>query len=191
MVSRPGPAPVDPTANAVAIPRAPALDFREVYAAHAPFVWRTVRRLGVRAPDVNDVTQEVFLVVHRKLGEYDGRASVRAWIFGIAHRCASDHRRRRYVRREALVDAPDEAAVEPSQPEAVDRREARALLDAALDRLDDDKRAVFVLHLLEQLPMTEVASLVGCPLQTAYSRLYAAQRNVVASIEQRLQGQMP
>ncbi|MBX3269038.1 MAG: sigma-70 family RNA polymerase sigma factor [Sandaracinaceae bacterium] len=156
--------------------------FAAIFAAHAPLVWRALRRLGVREADVEDLSQEVFVIVHRKLPEFEGRSALSTWIYGICVRVASDHRKRAHVRREQPTDrVPDERQSAP-QLEALARREARALLDRALDALDDDKRAVFVLYEIEELDMPHVAEALGCPLQTAYSRLYAARKVVAAEV---------
>jgi RNA polymerase sigma-70 factor (ECF subfamily) len=155
--------------------------FPEIYREHAPFVWRSLRRLGVRVADLDDVCQEAFLVVHRRLSDFDG-SHVKSWLFAIAMRCASDHRRRAHVRREAPTATPPDSAVPPDQGERLDRAQARALLDRVLDDLDEDRRAVFVLFELEQLSMAEVARAVGCPLQTAYSRLHAAREKIQAAV---------
>jgi RNA polymerase sigma-70 factor (ECF subfamily) len=159
-----------------------ALTFEAVYAEHAPFVWRTLRRLGVREGDVADACQEVFVVVHRGLPTFDGTAHVRGWLFGIARRAASDYRRRAHIRHEIVGDEIPDAGVEPGQHAALEQTRARALLDGALQTLDDDKRAVFVLYELEQLTLREVATMVNCPLPTAYSRLTAARSQVEATI---------
>ena len=158
------------------------LDFSRIFQEHAPFAWRALRRLGVHPSDVEDVCQEVFLVVHRQLAGYEPRASLRSWIYGICIRTASDHRKQSRRRREDVVDSPPEMEAPPEQDETLDRTRAVKLLEAALDRLDDDKRAVFVLYEIEDLTMAEVADAVGCPLQTAYSRLYAAQRQIDAVV---------
>ncbi|MBX3260449.1 MAG: sigma-70 family RNA polymerase sigma factor [Labilithrix sp.] len=158
-----------------------ATRFADLYVEHASFVWRTMRRLGVRAADVEDTCQEVFLVVHAKLAEFRG-GSMRAWIFAIAARVASDYRKRAFVRREAVGEELPEASVPEAQTATVARAQALALLDAILAGLDDDKRAVFLLFELEQMPMQEVAAAVGCPLQTAYTRLHAAREQVNAAI---------
>jgi RNA polymerase sigma-70 factor, ECF subfamily len=162
----------------------PALSFREIYEQHAAFVWRVLRRFGVRPTDVEDVCQEVFLIVHRKLPAFEHRSSVKTWLYGIALRCASGYRRRAYVVREITSDA-EESAVEGAQHDSVAHRQARALLDRILDGLDEDKRVVFVLYELEELAMAEIAEIVECPLQTAYSRLHAA-RAAVESAASRL-----
>jgi RNA polymerase sigma-70 factor (ECF subfamily) len=154
----------------------------EIFREHASFVWRGLRRLGIPESDVEDVCQEVFVVVHRKLGDFEGRSSLRTWIYGICARTASDYRRSGRVRREVVTDAPPETAHEGGQHDAVALRQARATLDRILDELDDDKRSVFVLYEIEELTMAEVAEALGCPLQTAYSRLHAARKVVEAGV---------
>lgn len=166
-------------------PAAAAPDFGALVREHAPYVWRVLRRLGVRESDVEDVAQEVFVVVYRKLGEFEGRSSLRTWIYGICARTASDHRRLAHVRREEATSRPPERAGSAPQLAELEARDRRAMLDAALDALDDDKRAVLVLYEIEEVPMKEVAEAVGCPLQTAYSRLHAARRDLKRSIEER------
>jgi len=162
---------------------APKLTLTDVFRREAPFVWRALRRLGVREADIEDVCQEVFVVVHRKLGEFEGRSSLRTWIYGICARTASDYRRSARVRREIVTDAPPDAPADGRQHEALALREARAKLDRILDQLDDDKRAVFVLYEIEELTMNEVAEALSCPVQTAYSRLHAARKVVEAGVE--------
>jgi RNA polymerase sigma-70 factor (ECF subfamily) len=152
--------------------------FPDVFERTAPFVWRALRRLGVREADVPDVCQEVFVVVHRRLSDFDGSSALRTWIYGICLRTASQYRRRAPQLREVSEDDAREQSVLPDQEDALERRRARDRLDAALQQLDDDKRAVFVLYELEELPMKEVAAVLGCPLQTAYSRLHGARREV-------------
>jgi RNA polymerase sigma-70 factor, ECF subfamily len=158
------------------------LDFERTFAENAPFVWRALRRLGVRDADVEDVCQEVFLVVHRRRASFDGRGAVRTWIYGICLRVASEYRRRPHRRREEVTAEPPDPGAPPRQDEELERRRALERLDAALERLDDARRAVFVLYEIEQIPMTEVAAAVGVPLQTAYSRLYAARKVVEAAL---------
>jgi RNA polymerase sigma-70 factor (ECF subfamily) len=159
----------------------PLLDFTRIYAEHAAFVWRSLRRLGVREADVPDVCQEVFIVVHRRLHDFDGTSALRTWLFGITMRAAAGYRRSARVRREAVGEPVPDAAVAPAQADEIERTRALQLLDTLLDQLDEDKRAVFVLYELEQVSMAEVAQLVGCPLQTAYSRLHAARKHIDAA----------
>ena len=157
-----------------------------IFAEHAAFVLRTLRRLGVNPADVEDAAQDVFVVVHRNLERYEPASSLRSWLFGITTRVASDYRRRAHVRREHVTAEPPDEAFAAEQADRFERAQARALLDRALDRLDDRQRAVFVLYELEELAMPEVAELVSCPLQTAYSRLHAARDKVRAFVERAL-----
>lgn len=160
-------------------PPRPSLDVGTVFRENLPFVFRALRRLGVADSDVDDVCQEVFVVVMRKLGEFEGRSQLRTWIYGICVRTASDYRKRAPRRREVLTDEPLEGASEGSGPlEHATMTQARDILDRILAKLDDDKRAVFVLYEIEELPMNEVAQALECPLQTAYSRLHAARKRV-------------
>jgi RNA polymerase sigma-70 factor (ECF subfamily) len=154
------------------------LTAERLFHEHGAFAWRVLRRLGVRDGDADDACQEVFVTVHRKLPEYEPRGSVRSWLYAICVRVAADYRKRAYVRREVPTDAVHEEAVEGSQEQELASSQARALLDRLLDELDDDKRAVFVLHEIEELSMKEAAAALACPLQTAYSRLHAAKREL-------------
>jgi RNA polymerase sigma-70 factor (ECF subfamily) len=169
--------------------------FSELYRENVAFVWRSLRRLGVRERDVDDVCQEVFVIVHRKLWTFGTNATMRTWLFGIARRVAADHRKRAHVRRETPA-APSELDANqgrtPEGSDAIELRRARAVLDEILDELDEAKRAVFVLFELEEMPMSEVAKAVECPLQTAYSRLAAARKQVESAVLRRqLRGGVP
>jgi len=136
----------------------------------------------VPSADRRDLCQEIFVVVHRKLHEYDGRASLRSWIYAICVRVASTYRRSARVRREQACEDVEPAVlgdpVAPSQDIYLDTRRACAAIEALLANLDDEKRTIFVLYEFEGLSMIEVAGAVGCPLQTAYSRLHAARKAV-------------
>jgi RNA polymerase sigma-70 factor, ECF subfamily len=156
--------------------------FREVFEAHAPYVWRALRGLGVAERDVDDLCQEVFVVVHRRLPEFEPRANLRTWLYAICLRAASDYRRRAFVRREQVTDAPPDLSAPADQHDRAERTWARDALDRALERLDDDKRDAFVLYEIEGLSLAEVAEVVGAPLKTVHSRLAAARREVVELI---------
>jgi RNA polymerase sigma-70 factor (ECF subfamily) len=162
----------------------PVPAFAEVFHTYSTFVWRVLLRLGVAEADVEDVAQEVFLGVHRNLARFEGRCSVRTWVYGICHRRAVDYRRRANVRPELVTAEPPEQGGDAAQEQDLDLAQARRHLQQVLDDLDEDKRAVFVLFEIEGIPMEEVAEIVGCPLQTAYSRLYAARRRVEARAAQ-------
>ena len=154
--------------------------FATVFAEHAALVWRTMRRLGLREADAEDLAQEVFMVIHRKLPTFEARSKLSTWIYGICVNVAADHHRRAHVRREVPTDDLPDRGVPGGQDAALAAAESRARLDRALETLDDDKRAVFVLYELEEVPMAEIAVVVGAPLQTVYTRLHAARRQLAA-----------
>jgi RNA polymerase sigma-70 factor (ECF subfamily) len=148
--------------------------FRTMYDEHVDFVWRNLRRLGVAEADVEDRTQEVFVVAYRRFGEFVDRGhGPRAWLFQIVLRVASDARR--HTRRHPEVPdggvALDQASIEPPQPDAIARREALTCLDEALAGIDLGRRAVLVLHEIEEMTAREIAQVLGVPLNTVYSRL--------------------
>ena len=153
--------------------------FAEIFERTAPFVWRMLRRFGVRESDLPDVCQEVFVVVYRRLPDFDrGKASLRTWIYGICLRTASQYRRRAPQLREVSdVDLSEDVAM-ADQEIIFERKRARKWLDRALGQVEEDDRVVFVLYEVEELPMKEVAAVLGCPLQTAYWRLHRARRHV-------------
>jgi RNA polymerase sigma-70 factor (ECF subfamily) len=156
---------------------------RTIFDEHARYVIRTLRHLGISEADVEDVGQEVFVTVHRKLAEFEGRSKLRTWLYAICLRVASDHRRRAYVVRERVTDSPPVDTGERSGNEPDTSVESRAFVQQLLAQLDEDKRNVLVLYEIEGLTMREVAEVVGCPLQTAYSRLHAARDLLQAALE--------
>jgi len=163
------------------------LDVTAIHAAHADFVWATLQRFGVRDADLEDMLQEVFIVVHRRLDSYDGTSKVTTWLFGIAMRVAAAHRRKAHVRRERAVEEVPEEGMDrssaPDDPEqAAMRRQARARLDEILDGMDLDRRAVFVMFEIEELSCDEIAALMGVPTGTVYSRLHKARKEFEASL---------
>ncbi len=162
--------------------REAAPPFVEVFRTYSVFVWRVLLRLGVAEADVDDVAQEVFLGVHRNLQGFEGRCTLRTWIYAICHRRALDYRRRANLRPDLYADEPPEQSVDAAQEQGVAASQERERLRRVLEQLDDDKRTVFVLFDIEGIPMEEVAEIVGCPLQTAYSRLYAARRKLEAAL---------
>ncbi len=152
---------------------------------HAPFVLRVLRYAGVPEADVMDAAQEVYLIVHRRLHEWDEHTgALTTWLYGICIRVAANvrrgHRRRRWDLRAELPDS----SIEPPQEADLERIEARKRLLALLDLLDDDKRAVFVLHEIEEMPMPEVALALEIPLGTGYSRLRLARERLSSAAKQ-------
>ncbi len=155
----------------------PVPSFDDVYENTFDFAWRSARRLGVASSAVDDVVQDAFVVVHRRLPEFEGRSSIKTWVFGILLRVVADHRRT-LRRKGGLAELPHEDVLASSgvgPVESLELREATRLLHALLDELDDEKRSVFVLAELEELPAPEIAEMLGIPTNTVYSRLRSAR----------------
>jgi RNA polymerase sigma-70 factor (ECF subfamily) len=150
------------------------LSFEEVYAEHVGFVWRVVRTLGVADAHVEDAVQDVFVVVHRRLAQFEGRAAITTWLFAIARRIAAGYRRRNHGERSAPLD--EQLAGTADTFTELWRAEAAARVLAMLARIDEDQRVVLALVELEQLPVPEVARMLDINLNTAYSRLRLARK---------------
>jgi RNA polymerase sigma-70 factor (ECF subfamily) len=154
---------------------ADAATFREVFTRYGSYVLGLVRRLGVRDAEVEDVSQEVFIVVHRQLPHFEGRSSMKTWLCGITLRTVANHRRKVMRRREASIDGTRELCSAAEQDTRLERLDDATSLQRALDRLSPKLREVFVLYEVEELPMLDVARALGCPRFTAYTRLHAAR----------------
>jgi RNA polymerase sigma-70 factor, ECF subfamily len=150
-----------------------------LFSTYAGFVWRTLRHFGVAPVDLEDQTQEVFLVAHRRLAQWDGQQA-RPWLYGIARRCAAAYRRRGH----RIHERPVETLPESTDARDFSERAEVAFLMRVLQSLDEDKRSVFLLYEVEEMSMREVAEAVQCPLQTAYTRLYAARRDIARALEE-------
>jgi RNA polymerase sigma-70 factor (ECF subfamily) len=135
-------------------------------------VWRLAGRFGVPAAALDDVVQDVFVVLHRRHHELEARGSLRALLYGVTRRVARNHRERP---QRATPLTADEQAHGPCPDEQLARRQAAAVLRAALDALDEDKRMAFVLADIEDMPMPEVAQCLEINLNTAYSRVRLAR----------------
>lgn len=159
-----------------------APELAAIYDEYFDFVWRSLRRLGVAAGLLEDALQDVFLVVHRRLAEFEQRSSLKTWLFGICLRVASDYGRRGRGRPlgAELGDLADPHAPDPLEQAA--RSEAVAFLDRQLDALDPDKRAVFILGELEGMSCPEIAEAVGANVNTVMSRLKAARALFEAAV---------
>lgn len=155
------------------------LDAGELFRRHAVFVARFLWRLGIRGPELDDLVQEVFVVAHRRGGFVPERAKPTTWLAEIAVRVASAHRRRnKRARQEVELEAALE--LKTSEPDAGALAETKERLDRvqrALDALDDNQRAVFVLFELEGESCEEIAQGLSVPLGTVHSRLHAARKN--------------
>jgi len=167
-------------------PRTAVLEasYEEIYREHFDFVWRNVRRLGVPEASADDAVQDVFVVVHRRLAEFEGRSSIRTWLFGILARVARDHRRTQARQTIKTVAMAAEAGPEPA-PTPADlavRREAAQILEELLGQIDDEKREIFVLVELEQMSVADVADALSLNVNTTHARLRAARQQFEAAV---------
>jgi RNA polymerase sigma-70 factor (ECF subfamily) len=158
-------------------------DFPTIYRSEFAYVWKTLRRLGAPPQDLEDLVHDLFVVVHRHLFEFDPNRPLRPWLFGIAVRVVADFRRSPRSTREMLGETAEPVDQAPSPHERLEASQARAVLMNALDGLDLDRRAVFVMHELDEIPVPEIASTLEIPLNTAYSRLRLARADVAQAIQ--------
>jgi RNA polymerase sigma-70 factor (ECF subfamily) len=157
-----------------------ALTFEEVYASSFNDVARWTRALGGLPADVEDLTQEVFLVVRRKLSGFDGR-NLRGWLYRIAQRTVRDYRRRAWFRRVFLgagstPDHDDSAVADADPSELFERKEAEGLLHSLLGRMSEVRRTTFILFEIEGYSGEEIAEMQGIPLNTVWTRLHHARK---------------
>lgn len=150
-------------------------DLGTVYRENIDYVWRALVHLGVKPADVADVAHDVFLVVRKRLSTFEGRSTLRTWIYGICIRVVSDYRSKAFRRRELSHEQVPDEPISGGQQESSERLQLQARLQALLAEIAPEQRDVFVLYEIEELTMKEVAEAIGCPLQTAYSRLHAAR----------------
>jgi len=174
---------------------APAESFDAVFRLHQAYVYRLAYSLLGQAEDAEDVTQEVFLRVHKGLSGYRAdRASLRTWLTQIVVNACQTHRRRNWRRRHtvtvgedaadallALVDASPGTSPEGQTLQA----ELRRTLQEVLARLKQEHRTALVLHYYLDLSCPEIADLLGCAEGTVYSRLHYARRRLQSELEQR------
>ena len=180
-----------PPESKVERPRQSGIDltFRALYEKEVDFIWRNLRRLGVPEADLEDKTQEVFVVAHRRFAEFVDRGfGARAWLFQIALRVAADTRRHR---RRHPEDADGGAAmarqsIEADQTGSISRRERLARLDRALAGIQLDKRAVLVLYEIEEQTAPEIARALGISVNTVYSRLRVARAELELALKRDL-----
>jgi RNA polymerase sigma-70 factor, ECF subfamily len=173
------------------LPAAGGLTVGEIYAEHAKFVWRNLRRLGVPPSAIEDAVQDVFLVVHRQLPEFAGRSSLRTWIFGIVLRVASRQRERFRNNQRRFASMPGEmldviSANDQGPLDLLIERRAADLIYAVLDEMDEEKRTILVMVELEQMSVVEAAEVLEIKLNTAYTRLRLARITLEAQLKRAL-----
>ena len=154
------------------------MTLREIYETHADFVWRNLRRLGVREEDSNDALQDVFVAVQAHLHQFEGRSSLSTWIFTICRTVARDRRRRLARDQGRLVEGELEQAIDlrANVERAAEHNERVAILEVLLAGLEVEQRNVFILFEIEKMTGEEICEVLEIPLGTVYSRLQAARK---------------
>jgi RNA polymerase sigma-70 factor (ECF subfamily) len=148
------------------------------------YVFRTLRRLGTSPSEVEDLAQEVFLALRGAWAEYDPERPLRPYLFGIAFRIASSHHRKR--NREVAFGVVELGDTGPGPDDALQAKQARAVVLAALERIPLPRRAVLVMHDIDDISMGQIAGVLKIPLFTAYSRLRKARRELEAAVRRLL-----
>lgn len=154
-----------------------AITLDGVYRTHARFVWRVAAQLihPHEGTEVDDVVHDVFLIVQRRLSQFDRGKDVRSWLYGITRNVVALHRRgRERARRRVQGVVPPGAPIDPER--VAQHGEVAAAMARFLEQLDEDQRVVFVLVEVEEMTAPEVAAVVGAPVNTVYSRLRLARR---------------
>lgn len=154
--------------------------FGEVYAATFRLVWRGARRLGVSNSSVDDVVQDVFLTVHRRLAQFAGRCSIENWVFGILLRVTRNYRRSRQRKGAAhaissVVVDPDELVSADDPMDTVCLREASRIFQNMLSKLSQPHAHVWAMAKIEGMTPLEIAAATGLSVFTVYSRLRYAR----------------
>ncbi len=155
--------------------------FRAFFRTHYAFVWRCVRRMGVAEGELDDVVQEVFLAAHRERDRFEGRSSIKTWLYGIAVNRARMHQRSQARRRKRQHDGGALMVATPPT-DLVTRHAAVDLLDRLVATLDPPKREVFVLIELEDVPAKDVAAQLGISINTVHSRLRLARGRITTEV---------
>ena len=152
----------------------------EAFQRELEYVHRTLRRLGTPPSEVDDLAQEVFLALHGCWIDYDPSRPLRPYLFGIAFRIASAYERKR--RREVAFGVVEIGDIGPGPDDALQNKQARALVLAALERIPLARRAVLVMHDIDDVPVEDVAAALAIPRFTVYSRLRKARRELEAAV---------
>lgn len=152
----------------------------EAFQRELDYVYRTLRRLGTAPSEVEDLAQDLFLALRRSWAEYDGTRPLRPYLFGIAFRIASAYQRKRS--REVAWGIVEVSDMAPRPDEIMQSKSARALVLAALERVPLPRRAVLVMHDLEDVPVVDVAQTLSIPRFTVYSRLRKGRREFHAAV---------
>jgi len=163
------------------------LDFSTIYDAWFEHVSRWLLALGAPSVDTEDLAQEVFLVVRRRLCDFDGR-NVAGWLYRIASRQVWQHRRRRWIQRVSsplqtvnIDEVPDGRA---GAAALLETKEKRHLLLKLVSKMSEKRRVVFMLFEVEGYSGEEIADTLDVPINTVWTRLHHARKDFFALLAQ-------
>ena len=160
-------------------------DFKAVYDRWVLEVARWIRAMGGPAADRDDLLQEVFVVVHRRLSDFDGE-NLPGWLYRITAHQVRDFRRKLWVKHIFSRSVPlteSMPAPGPTPIMSVETREKHAFLDGLLSRISVPLRTAFVLFEIEGYTTEEIAQIQGAPLNTVRARILRARKKLSAQIE--------
>jgi RNA polymerase sigma-70 factor (ECF subfamily) len=166
-------------------PAVSSLDFDQIYDTHFDFVWRSLRLLGIRDELVEDALQDTFSVVSRQLADFEGRSQLRTWLFAILHRVASNYRRTRRRKQSPLVPFEEMASHEAGPDAHVEAQDVARVVERYCEGLEPERRALFVLAVLEELPAAEVAESLSLPVHIVYSRVFTLRKGLEKALRAR------
>ncbi|MBK8170570.1 MAG: RNA polymerase sigma factor [Sandaracinaceae bacterium] len=165
------------------------VSFEALFESEFSYVCRTLRRLGVKEADLDDLAQEVFITVHRHLHEYDSSRPLKPWLFSFAFGTAANYRRLARHRAEKHEDSDVHASTAPGPAQQLENAQARDLVLRALSTLDEDRAAVFVMHELDGFAAPDIAESLSIPLNTVYSRLRVARDEFTTAVRRLQKGE--
>ena len=155
------------------------------------WVCRTLRRLGVRENDLEDVAQQVFVSVHEKFGSYDRSRPVRPWLAAFAYRIAANQNRLARHQREVMDESAENQTDELDPEQALDEKRVRDRVLHALGKVELERRAVLVMHDIDAFSAPEISEALAIPLNTVYSRLRVARQELRAALGRAQQAEAP
>jgi RNA polymerase sigma-70 factor, ECF subfamily len=149
-----------------------------IFEDHFDDVWNTLRHLGVRESDCEDLVHDVFLNIHVALHEYDTTRPFRAWVLRLAYLVATDHHRLARDQAEVLGASSDAWADNVPADDCVAALEEREMLLQSLHMLESARREVLVMYYVEEIPVPRIAYILDIPVDIAYSRLRSAREQL-------------
>jgi RNA polymerase sigma-70 factor (ECF subfamily) len=152
----------------------------EAFQRELGYIFRTLRRLGTSPSEVEDLAQDVFLALRQSWPQYDSSRPLRPYLFGIAFRIASAYQRKN--RRQVPFGIIEGDDTGQAADDALQAKQARALLLAALEKIPLQRRGVLIMRDIDDVSMDDIASVLSIPRFTAYSRLRKARRELEAAV---------